>query len=140
MIDLSFSGSLINPTEIPADVLQSAAPIAAAKLRSLIALQFATLGASGGAPWAPLRSGAPATLIASGSLYASLTHPNDPDAVDEPGEEPGSWVVGSRLQYAGYLQAGTIRMPAREIITQLMKALSTGPGEPIQGRTGNLEL
>lgn len=140
MIDLSFTSSLTNWTDVPQNVLQSAAPIAAQKLRSLIALQFATRGLSGGTPWAPLRSGQPATLIRSGALRSSLLDATDPNALDQPGDQPGQWRIGSRLPYAGYLQAGTNRMPARQIITDLMRSLSTGPGEPIQGRLGNLDL
>lgn len=140
MIGLSFTSSLTTWTDVPQDVLQSAAPIAAQKLRSLIALQFATTGLTGGTPWAPLRSGQPATLIRTGALRSSLLDPTDPNAVDEPGPTPGSWRIGSQLDYAAYLQAGTARMPPRQIITDLMRSLSTGPGEPIQGRLGNLEL
>lgn len=77
-----------------------------------------------GAPWAPLaqstidRKGFSSILVETGALGRSLLHRNDPNAiavvVDEPGR--GGFSRGTAVEYAGYHQTGTARMPARPAV------------------------
>jgi hypothetical protein len=82
-------------------------------LRQMIAEQFATEGAAGGTPWAPL---APSTLrqsgrarvgilYATGALLGSLTDPGAPGHVEQ--LDAQSLLFGSDLPYAIYHQTGT---------------------------------
>ena len=91
-------------------------------LRQMMAEQFATEGAAGGTPWAPL---APSTLRKSrrtrsgilnltGALLGSLTDPGAPGHVEQ--IDSGQLLFGSGLPYAGFHQTGTRRMPARPIV------------------------
>lgn len=83
---------------------------------------FASDGASGGPPWAPLaastiaakaaRGQDPRILRATGALHSSLTDKGDAANIfhaDDDGLE-----FGSRLAYARYHQHGTKRMPKRK--------------------------
>lgn len=82
-------------------------------LRQMIAEQFASEGAAGGTPWAPL---APSTLrhsgrarggilCVTGALRGSLTDPGSPGHVEQLDEQ--SLLFGSDLPYAIYHQTGT---------------------------------
>lgn len=72
---------------------------------------------AGGTPWAPLK---PATikrkrqnriLYDTGALMASLTNVGGSGNVHE--AMPRELVFGTDIEYAGYLQEGTSKMPAR---------------------------
>jgi len=86
--------------------------------------QFASQGAEGGSPWAPLalstakwravRFPGNPILVRTGDLEKSLTDPHDPNAVCVEGR--GELTLGSRLPYGLYHQTGTRRMPARPLI------------------------
>ncbi len=91
-------------------------------LRQMMAEQFATEGAAGGTPWAPLatstlrksrrtRSG---ILNLTGALLGSLTDPGAPGHVEQ--IDSAQLLFGSGLPYAGFHQTGTRRMPARPIV------------------------
>jgi phage gpG-like protein len=91
-------------------------------LRQMIAEQFATEGAAGGTPWAPLatstlrksRRARSGILNLTGALLGSLTDPGAPGHVEQ--TDSGQLLFGSTLPYAGFHQTGTRRMPARPII------------------------
>ncbi|QDV78084.1 phage virion morphogenesis protein [Botrimarina mediterranea] len=82
---------------------------------------FANQTAPNGQAWAPLkpatikRKGHSRILVETGRLGVSLTQSGHPDAVveivDEPGQ--GGFSRGTAVEYAGYHQKGTKRMPAR---------------------------
>jgi phage gpG-like protein len=85
----------------------------AADLRQQIAEQFATQGAAGGTPWAPL---APSTLLKShrrlggilystGALFDSLTDPEAPGHLEQVSAQ--ELLFGSSLPYAMFHQTGT---------------------------------
>lgn len=81
--------------------------------RQMIVEQFATEGAAGGTPWAPLapstlrRSGGARAgiLYVTGALFGSLTDKGAPGHVEELGSQ--SLLFGSRLPYAIFHQTGT---------------------------------
>ncbi len=120
----------ILPTSVPPTTLTQAAPLAAAQLRQLIALQFKSGGTIGGTPWPDLKRGGPSFLYRTGALYRSLTDPTDINAVDEPGDQPGSWRIGTTLPYARAHQFGTPTMPARPIVTPFIQRGSSLLGGP----------
>ena len=82
-------------------------------LREMIAEQFATEGAAGGTPWAPL---APSTLRGhharrggilnlTGALLGSLTEKGAPGHVED--SDGRELVFGTELPYATFHQTGT---------------------------------
>ena len=84
--------------------------------------QFATAGAAGGHPWAPLKPSyrrwkvrhglSPRTLIASGRMRKSLVR--NPMAIDE---RTPTWAdFGSDVAYFKFHQRGTRYMPARRAL------------------------
>lgn len=83
--------------------------------------RFESQVASDGSAWAPLvpatiaRKGHSRILVETGRLGVSLTQTGHPDAVieivDEPGQ--GGFSRGTGVEYAGFHQKGTARMPAR---------------------------
>ena len=83
--------------------------------------RFANQVASNGEAWAPLapstvkRKGHARILMETGRLGVSLSEATHPDAVveivDEPGQ--GGFSRGTAVEYAGFHQTGTARMPAR---------------------------
>lgn len=83
--------------------------------------RFAQQVASTGAAWAPLapstiaKKGHSRILVETGRLGVSLTQPGHPDAITEIVDEPGQggFSRGTGVEYAGFHQAGTKRMPAR---------------------------
>lgn len=96
-------------------------PVIADDFYAQIKAQFATEGAEGGEKWAELSpeyakwkevhfEGKP-ILQRSGDLMASLTSPNDANAVYIEGRK--TLTVGSKVSYAIYHQKGTKKMPAR---------------------------
>lgn len=82
---------------------------------------FASQTAANGEAWAPLkpatirRKGHDRILMETGRLGVSLTQRGHSDAVveivDEPGQ--GGFARGTSVEYAGFHQTGTKRMPAR---------------------------
>lgn len=79
--------------------------------RQRVSEQFASAGASGGTPWAPLepstlkrKHGAGGILVSTGALQDSLTDPESPDHVES--IDNLSLTFGSDLPYAGFQQAG----------------------------------
>ncbi len=91
-------------------------------LREMIAQQFATEGAAGGTPWAPLapstlrkkRDSRSGILDVTGALLASLV---DAGAAGHVEESDGQQLIfGTALPYALFHQTGTRRLPARPII------------------------
>jgi phage gpG-like protein len=108
----NFDRALDNFQAVLADNSEALAAVAD-DLRQMIAEQFATEGAAGGTPWAPL---APSTvrrtrgarggiLYATGALLGSLTDPGAPGHVEQLDEQ--SLLFGSELPYAIYHQTGT---------------------------------
>jgi phage gpG-like protein len=80
-------------------------------IREMEGEQFASAGAAGGTPWAPLapstvkrKRGAGGTLVASGALLDSLTGPESPDHVEAAGKL--SLEIGTDLPYARFQQTG----------------------------------
>ncbi len=133
MLDFTGTVTLVTRSALPDDLLQHLARLAATTVRAQIAAQFATQGAQFGPGWAPLASGRPATLIRSGNLIRSLLDPNDPNAIDEPGDEPGTWKIGSTLPYAPYIHFGTRFSPARAILPQGARISDPGLTTTISG-------
>lgn len=96
--------------------------VVADDLREMIAEQFATEGAAGGTPWAPLaastlkkkRETRRGILNVTGALLASLTEAGSPGHVEK--VDGRQLLLGSALPYATFHQTGTRRMPARPII------------------------
>lgn len=89
-------------------------------LREMFARQFATEGAAGGTPWAPLaastlrkrRGGG--ILVETGALRGSLVDEGAPGHVEE--SDGLQLLFGTDLPYAVFHQTGTRRMPARPIL------------------------
>jgi phage gpG-like protein len=99
----NFQASLADNSQALAEIAED--------LRAQIAEQFATEGAAGGTPWAPL---APSTLrrrhgggilYDTGALFSSLHDPGAPDHVEE--NDGTSLLFGSGLPYALFHQTGT---------------------------------
>lgn len=82
-------------------------------LREMIAAQFATEGAAGGTPWAPLadstlrksRNARAGILDVTGALLGSLTDAGAPGNVQE--VDGQQLIFGSSLPYATFHQTGT---------------------------------
>lgn len=82
----------------------------AGDMRQMASDQFASAGAVGGTPWAPLapstlkRKGGGGILVASGALLDSLTDAESPDHVEA--IDNLSLDFGTDLGYAGFQQTG----------------------------------
>ncbi len=89
-------------------------------LREMFARQFASEGAAGGTPWAPLATSTlgkrrrGGILVATGALRGSLVEEGAPDHVEK--SDGLQLLFGTDLPYAGFHQTGTRRMPARPIL------------------------
>jgi phage gpG-like protein len=111
-------------------------------LRQQIAEQFATEGAAGSTPWAPL---APSTLgksrrrlggilYSTGALFESLTDPRAPGHVEQVSAK--ELLFGSALPYAAYHQTGTgigrgrlqVNTSSRKPRKSAGRGKSSGPG------------
>ena len=116
---IAFNGSINSePAESGLDLLQAqlsdlspAMELIAEDMREMEAEQFASAGASGGAPWAALapstvkrKRGRGGILVSSGALLDSLTDPGSPEHVE--GIDQLSLEFGSSLPYAGFQQTG----------------------------------
>jgi phage gpG-like protein len=79
--------------------------------------QFATQGQAESGGWAPLAESTlryktgPSILDETGELRASLTERGDPHQIFDVGDE--FLLFGTDVEYAGYHQTGTTRMPRR---------------------------
>lgn len=93
----------------------------AAEMRSHVSAQFSSEGGRASGGWASLAPATveykahyglrPETLRATDRLLRSLTMKGDSDAVEE--VRPDELTFGSKVEYGGFHQSGTWRMPRR---------------------------
>lgn len=111
-------------------------------LHAAFQAQFMSQGAYGGAPWAQLAQGtlrrrpgkSYMILVDSGDLRAALTEPDQGSEVTIKDGGQGLELSVDGFDYASWLQSGTGKMPARELITEKML---DDAGEQIANQLGD---
>jgi phage gpG-like protein len=99
---------------------------AATELRHRLVLQFESEGAAyAPSPWAPRKRSRPLgqphrrLLFQTGRLQRSFTETQSAEHIEER-IAPNQIILGSATPYAAFHQSGTVRMPARPILTAAM--------------------